>query len=69
MDNRFKIEFFQDNTYSVLERCYEGSSWRSYGFPPITTSKEIPTLTWDKIFQGTLPECEAFIKLKEGGYM
>ena len=66
---RFKVENLQGNIYQVLERVYEGENWISRYYPPITTSKEIIQENWTCVFQGTLPECEYWIRLKEGGYL
>jgi hypothetical protein len=65
---RFKVENLSGNIYQVLERVYVGEHWTSYT-PPVTTSKEIVVENWNVLFQGTLPECEAWIRLKEGGYL
>ena len=65
---KYKVRFFQDNAYEVFERKYEGINWTTT-YPPITTSEDIPVETWTKVFQGTLPECEAWINLHTGGYM
>jgi hypothetical protein len=65
---RFKVENLVGITYQVLERMYQGGNWTS-SYPPVTTAKEIIEENWSVVFQGTLPECEAWIRLKEGGYL
>jgi len=58
----------EDDIYQILERNYEGINWTS-SYPPVTTVKNIPTETWDVVFQGTLPECDAWLNLKEKEYL
>jgi hypothetical protein len=66
---KYKVELLSGGTYQVLERSYsDGYDWKS-SYPPKTTVKHIPTETWNPVFQGTLPECEAWINLHEKGYM
>ena len=65
---KYKVESLQSGTYQVLERNYEGNNWRS-SYPPLTTVNYIPIERWNIVFQGTLSECEAYIRLKENGYM
>jgi len=64
---KYKVQFLQDSIYQVVERTYEGFNWTATQ-PPITI-KDIPTEIWNPVFQGTLPECEAWINLHEKGYM
>jgi len=49
----YKVRFFQDNIYQVVE--IDSNPGLGYN--------EIP------VFQGTLPECEAWIRLKNDGYL
>ena len=58
MDKRFKVRFFQYNTYEVLELQ-----------PPRFTVGSYKTDEWDKVYQGSLADCEAYIRLRENGYM
>jgi len=69
---KYKVVFFKDNIYEVMEMGWAGENWVSkFSYPPRTVSypDDIPIQTWTKVFQGTLPDCEAFINLKEKGYM
>lgn len=50
---KYKVSFFQDDIYEVLE-------WKTY------ISDEDG---WEKVYQGSLSDCEAYIRLHEGGYM
>ena len=65
---KYKVQFLQDNIYEVYERLYSGPNWVS-SYLSQTISRDVPIETWSKVFQGTLPECEAWINLKEKGYM
>jgi len=51
---RFKVVNLSGNIYQVLEKV-------------IVDFQRIED--WNVLFQGTLPECEAWIRLKEGGYL
>jgi hypothetical protein len=69
-DMKYKVEFFQDNIYQVMEAGWAGENWvSSFPHPPRTVPDDNPVLIWSKVFQGTLPECEAWINLHEKGYM
>jgi hypothetical protein len=48
---RYKVSFYKDGLYEVLETGCEGDEY------------------WFSVFQGTLSDCEAWIRLKEGGYI
>ena len=48
---KYKVNFFQDNIYEVMEFNPDEDSY------------------CDQVFQGTLPECEAWIRLTESGYL
>jgi hypothetical protein len=65
---KYKVEILLGNTYQVLERQYLSENWAST-HRPVTAANIIPTETWNPVFQGTLPECEAWIRLHEKGYM
>lgn len=53
MENKkYKVEFYKDNTYEVLERLVLNEY-----------------VSWEKVYQGSLADCEAYIRLHEGGYM
>jgi hypothetical protein len=50
----YKVSNLEDNIYQVFEAHI---------------NEEIEILYWDVVFQGTLPECEAWINLTEKGYL
>lgn len=53
MEKRYQVQFYQDSTYEVFELINEGSD----------------TEYWESVFQGSLSDCEAYIRLHEVGYM
>ena len=53
-DKKYKVRFYQDNTYEVLEKKYY-----------IYEDDEC----WESVYQGSLADCEAYIRLHENGYM
>lgn len=70
--NKYKVRFFQNNEYEVVENTLyhcapEYDYWTHteyyYWTPYIQETKEVT------VFKGSLSDCEAFIRLKEGGYM
>ena len=54
MKKKFKVRFYQDNIYEVLEKQYYALEDDDF---------------YEAVFQGSLSDCEAFIRLNEGGYM
>lgn len=52
----------------VVERSYIGKDWVA-SYPPTTTGDNSPQEYWNIVFQGTLPECEAWISLREKNYI
>jgi hypothetical protein len=50
---RYKVKFYQNNNYEVLE-LIQGAYNEEH---------------WDSVFQGSLSDCEAYIRLHEKGYM
>lgn len=58
MDKKFQVRFFQDNTYEVLKQEF-------------TLDKVVEeyVIAWEKVYQGSLSDCEAYIRLHENGYM
>ncbi len=52
-DMKYIVQLFQDDTYQVLE----------------ITEGEYDTDNYEVVYQGSLADCEAYIRLKEGGYM
>ena len=67
MKQKYKVQFFQDDTYEVLE--LEDSLDDSYQSQFQTTDASFPTQEYVKVFQGSLSDCEAFIRLREKDYM
>jgi len=57
-ENVYKVKHLVNNTYQVYEKI------RITGYGHI---EEIDGMNNDVLFQGTLPECESFINLKEKG--
>ena len=53
-DKKYKVRFYQDNTYEVLEKKY-------YAYEDDEC--------WESVYQGSLADCEAYIRLHENGYM
>lgn len=63
MKREYKVRFFQDNTYEVIEIITTyGERTNAYDCEPNTVEEE-------KVYQGGLEGCEAYIRLHEGGYM
>jgi len=54
---KYKVQFFQNDTYEVLEYKANVNSWTDVNYE------------WDSVFQGRLADCEAYIRLHEGDYM
>lgn len=50
----YKVIFVKDNIYAVVE---------------ITVYSESTIVCENKAYQGSLADCEAYIRLMEGGYM
>lgn len=63
MSQKHKVRFFQDNTYEVIEIV------TTYGERTSVYDSEPDTVEENKVFQGGLADCEAYIRLQEGGYM
>lgn len=57
MNQKYKVQLFQDDIYEVLE--LDDSLDEFYR----------PFQGYEKVFQGSLADCEAFIRLREQGYM
>ncbi len=53
-DKKYRVRHYQDNTYEVLEKKYHAYE-----------SNE----RWGSVFKGSLADCEAYIRLREYGYM
>jgi len=54
MEKKFKVRFYQDNIYEVLEKQYYALEDDDF---------------YEAVFQGSLSDCEAYIRLHENGYM
>ena len=63
MKREYKVRFFQGNTYEVIEIV------TTYGERTSAYDSESDTVEENKVFQGGLADCEAYIRLQEGGYM
>lgn len=63
MKREYKVRFFQDNTYEVIEIV------TIYGERTSAYDSEPNTVKENKVYQGGLADCEAYIRLHEGGYM
>ncbi len=53
-DKKYKVRFYQDNTYEVLEKKY-------YYYEDDES--------WESVYQGSLSDCEAYIRLSNNGYL
>jgi len=63
MKREYKVRFFQDNTYEVIEIV------TTYGERTSAYDSEPNTVEENEVYQGSLSDCEAYIRLHEGGYM
>lgn len=64
MEPKYKVQLLQDNIYQVFAWSAHVISNNGPGMPPSGD------YDWNTVeFQGTLPECESWIRLKEGGYL
>jgi hypothetical protein len=55
-EKKYKVKFWQDDTYEVLEEKWEST---------FTTDG----IYWEQVYKGSLADCEAYIRLHENGYM
>jgi hypothetical protein len=63
MRPKYKVCLLQNNEYEVIEIIKtEGARLTAYESEP-DTIEEV------KVFQGTLSDCEAYIRLKDSGYL
>lgn len=60
---KYRVEHMKDNTYEVVETTTE------YGERLNAYESEENKVTKESVFQGTLSDCESYIRLKEKGYM
>jgi len=63
MNREYKIRFFQNSTYEVIEIVTTNVKRKS------AYDSEPDTIEENKVYQGGLADCEAYIRLKEGSYM
>jgi hypothetical protein len=63
MNREYTVRFFQDNTYEVIEIT------TTYGKRTNAYDSEPDTVEENKVYQGGLSDCEAYIRLKESGHM
>ena len=45
-------------------RFFQDSTYEVFEFHPVEWNDE-----WEKVYQGSLADCEAYIRLHENGYM
>lgn len=57
-DKEYTVRFYQDNTYEVLEKKWY---WNIVAYED--------DYRWESVYQGSLSDCEAYIRLHENGYM
>jgi hypothetical protein len=63
MNREYKIRFFQNSTYEVIEIVTTNVKRTSeYDSEPSTVEE-------NTVYQGGLADCEAYIRLHEGEYM
>jgi hypothetical protein len=53
-EKKYKVKFLQNNIFEVYEN-------KNYYYHKDED--------WESVYQGTLSDCEAFIRLNENGYM
>lgn len=63
MKREYKVRFFQDDTYEVLEIV------TTYGRRTSGYDSDPNIVEENKVYQGRLSDCESYIRLREGGYM
>ena len=63
MKEEYKVRFYMDNTYEVwkITTTY-GERTSAYDGEPNKVEEE-------SVYQGSLSDCDAYIRLHEGGYM
>lgn len=55
----YRVRFLMDDNYKVEEKQEIDDRYQVYGDED----------KWETVHTGSLADCEAFIRLKEGGYM
>lgn len=63
MEGRYRVQSYMDNNYEVFESSEDTNqpTWNRCNIYPNDNEKSV--------FQGSLADCEAYIRLHEGGYM
>ena len=60
---KYEVRFMQDDTYEVYEMTpndnYDEDEW----------NPDEPEFHEEKVYQGSLSDCDAFIRLKTNGHM
>jgi hypothetical protein len=61
MENKYRVQIMEDNIYEVIElnNLVEGQSWDGWD----DSYQDV------KVFQGTISDCEAWIRLNDNGYI
>jgi hypothetical protein len=61
MENKYRVQIMEDNIYEVIElnKLVEGQSWDGWD----DSYQDV------KVFQGTISDCEAWIRLNDNGYI
>ena len=57
MKREYKVRFFKDDTYEVIEIV------NTYGERANAYNSESDTMEANKVYQGRLADCEAYIRL------
>jgi hypothetical protein len=63
MDRKYKIRFYKNNTYQVFEII------TTYGERISAYESEPKKIEINVVFEGSLADCDSYIRLKDGGYM
>jgi hypothetical protein len=63
MKEEYKVRFYINNTYEVFKITTK------YGERTSAYDSEPDDIEEESVFQGYLADCEAYIRLHEGGYM
>lgn len=60
---KYQVRFYQDNIYEVVEII------TTYGERTSAYDSELDKIEENVVFNGNLSDCEAYIRLKSGGYL
>jgi hypothetical protein len=64
--SEMKIELMQDNTYRVIKEIYDKNA---YAYSSSGWNEEKGEWITHVLFQGSICECESYIRLKDKGYL